>query len=90
VRCGYRCVHVLLRRERWRSNQKTRWIYGELNLQLYNKTPKRRAKAKLRGDRNDRTKPAPMDFVHDQLATDRRYLLTLLLCGGVALRLPQR
>ena len=73
VRYGYRRVHVLLRREGWRINQKrTRRIYNELGLQLRNKTPKRRVKAKLREDRKVATQPNEtwaMDFVHDQLAT---------------------
>lgn len=73
VRYGYRRVHVLLRREGWRINQKkTRRVYRELGLQLRNKTPKRRVKAKLRDDRRDATQPNEtwaMDFVHDQLAT---------------------
>jgi len=73
VRYGYRRVHVLLRREGWHINQKrTRRIYRELGLQLRNKTPKRRVKAKLREDRRNATRPNEtwaMDFVHDQLAT---------------------
>jgi putative transposase len=72
VRYGYRRIHVLLLREGWRVNVKCVYrIYRELGLQLRNKTPKRRVKAKLRDDR----KPAvstnevwAMDFVHDQLA----------------------
>jgi putative transposase len=48
VRYGYRRVHVL-RREGWEINMKrTHRIYNELGLQLRNKTPKRRVKAKLR------------------------------------------
>ena len=61
MRYGYRRVHVLLRREGWSINQKkTRRIYRELGLQLRNKTPKRRVKAKLRDDRatrRNRTRP---------------------------------
>jgi putative transposase len=76
VRYGYRRVHVLLRREGWAINQKkTRRIYRELGLQLRNKTPKRRVKAKLREDRRNATQPNEtwaMDFVHDQLATGRK------------------
>jgi putative transposase len=76
VRYGYRRVHVLLRREGWRLGQnKTRRIYRELGLQLRNKTPKRRVKAKLRDDRTDATQPNEtwaMDFVHDQLATGNK------------------
>lgn len=52
VRFGYRRVHVLLRREGWMVNQKRiRRLYNEMGLQLRNKTPKRRVKAKLREDR---------------------------------------
>ncbi len=76
VRYGYRRVHVLLRREGWSLGQnKTRRIYRELGLQLRNKTPKRRVKAKLREDRRNATRPNEtwaMDFVHDQLATGRK------------------
>lgn len=72
IRHGYRRVYVLLRREGWIVNhKKVRRLYNEMGLQLRNKTPKRRVKAKLRDDR----KPAErvhdiwaMDFVHDQLA----------------------
>lgn len=73
---GYRRVHVLLRREGWSLGQnKTRRIYRELGLQLRNKTPKRRVRAKLRDDRTDATHPNEtwaMDFVHDQLATGNK------------------
>ena len=76
VRYGYRRVHVLLRREGWSLGQnKTRRIYRELGLQLRNKTPKRRVKAKLRESRCNATQPNEtwaMDFVHDQLATGRK------------------
>ena len=75
VRYGYRRVHIHLRREGWPHGQnKTRRIYRELGLQLRNKTPKRRVKAKLREDRRNATRPNEtwaMDFVHDQLATGR-------------------
>ena len=63
VRYGYRRVHVLLRRDGWRINQKkTRRIYRELGLQLRNKTPKRRVKAScgtIAATRLDRTRPGP-------------------------------
>ncbi|WP_315727959.1 MULTISPECIES: IS3 family transposase [unclassified Bradyrhizobium] len=76
VRYGYRRVHVVLRREGWRHGQnKTRRIYRELGLQLRNKTPKRRVRAKLRDDRKPATRSNEtwaMDFVHDQLATGRK------------------
>jgi putative transposase len=49
VRYGYRRVHVLLCREGWRiNNKKTYRVDREMGLQLRNKTPKRRVKAKLR------------------------------------------
>ena len=76
VRYGYRRVHIQLRREGWWHGQnKTRRIYRELGLQLRNKTPKRRVKAKLREDRRPATRSNEtwaMDFVHDQLATGRK------------------
>ena len=51
VRYGYRRVHVMLHREGSRLNAKKVYgIYNELGLQLGNKTPKRRFKAKLRDD----------------------------------------
>ena len=58
VRYGYRRVHVLLRRESWQVNiKKTRRIYNELGMQLRNKNPKRRVKAKLRDDRQEAVAP---------------------------------
>ena len=81
VRYGYRRVHVLLRRGGWCHGQnKARRIYRELGLQLLNKTPKRRVKAKLRDDRRPATRSNEtwaMDFVHDQLATGRKLRVSL-------------
>ena len=55
VRYGYRRVHVLLQRDGWAINVKRVYrLYRELGLQLRNKTPKRRVKAKLREDRSPR------------------------------------
>ena len=75
VRYGYRRVHVMLQREGWDINiKRTYRIYNEMGLQLRNKTPKRRVKAKLRDDRAPATWPNDvwaMDFVHDQLATGK-------------------
>ena len=52
VRYGYRRVHVLLQRDGWAANIKRVYrLYRELGLQLRNKTPKRRVKAKLREGR---------------------------------------
>ena len=76
VRYGYRRVWVLLRREGWEVNQKRVYrLYRELGMQLRNKSPKRRVKAKLRSDRRVAVRPQEiwaMDFVHDQLATGRK------------------
>jgi putative transposase len=76
VRYGYRRVHVLLRREGWAVNAKRIYrLYKELGLQLRNKVPKRRVKAKLREDRRPAVQANEtwaMDFVHDQLATGRK------------------
>jgi putative transposase len=76
VRYGYRRVHVVLQRDGWNVNIKRVYrIYKELGLQLRNKTPKRRVKAKLRDDRTPATRPNEtwaMDFVHDQLATGKK------------------
>jgi putative transposase len=50
-------------------------MYRELGLQLCNKTPKCRVKAKLREDRRAATRPNEtwaMDFVQDQLATGQK------------------
>lgn len=57
------------------NQKKTRRIYNELGLQLRNKHPKRRVKAKLRDDRQESVGPNDiwaMDFVPDQLATGRK------------------
>ena len=90
VRFGYRRVHVLLQREGWELNmKKTRRIYNELGLQLRNKHPKRRVKAKLREDRTEAVGPNDvwaMDFVHDGNGAqdpsfdNDRYVLPL--CAG--------
>jgi putative transposase len=76
VRYGYRRVHILLRRDGWAVNAKRVYrLYRKLGLQLRNKTPKRRVKAKLREDRTDASRineTWAMDFIHDQLATGRK------------------
>lgn len=83
VRYGYRRIHVLLRREGWAINPKRVYrLYREMGLQLRNKTPKRRVKAKLRSDRSNATQPNEvwaMDFVHDQLFDGRKLrILTIV------------
>ncbi len=57
------------------SMKKTRRIHNELGLQLRNKHPKQRVKAKLREDRQAAVGPNDvwaMDFVHDQLAFGKK------------------
>ncbi len=83
VRFGYRRVHVMLQREGWKVNVKRIYrLYNEMGLQLRNKTPKRRVKARLRQDRVEPTHTNQvwaMDFVHDQLATGRKLrILTII------------
>ena len=76
VRYGYRRIHVLLKREGWAINAKRVYrLYHEMGLQLRNKTPKRRVKAKLREDRQEAVRPNDvwaMDFVHAQLALGKK------------------
>ena len=89
VRYGYRRIHVMLRREGWTVNAKRVYrLYHQMGLQLRNKTPRRRVKAKLRDDRKEAitvnetwaiiarqafaTQMLRGDFVHDQFVTGRR------------------
>ncbi|NIJ50660.1 transposase InsO family protein [Rhizomicrobium electricum] len=76
MRYGYRRVHVLLRREGWPVNVKlVNRLYREMGLQLRNKSPKQKVKAKLREDRQEptcRNDVWAMDFVHDQLFDGRK------------------
>ncbi len=56
VRYGDRRVHILIRREGSPVNPKRIYrLYKEMDLQLRNKVPKRRVKAKLRADRTEPT-----------------------------------
>lgn len=58
VRYGYRRVYYILRRDGWAVNMKKVYrLYRELGLQLRNKTPKRRVKAKRREDRAPAIRP---------------------------------
>lgn len=59
VRYGYRRVFYILRRDGWGVNMKKVYrLYRELGLQLRNKAPKRRVKAKLREDRTTAIRPS--------------------------------
>jgi putative transposase len=95
VRYGYRRVQMLLDREGWGINiKKVYRIYSELGMQLRNKVPKRRMKAKLRDDRTKASGPNDvwaMDFVHDQLATDKELrVLTSLIPSRATCRFWMR
>lgn len=62
--------------------KKTSRIYSELGLQLRNKHPKQRVKAKRREDRQTAVEPSDvwaMDFVHDQLATGRKLCILTIV-----------
>jgi putative transposase len=76
VRYGYCRIQLLLKREGWPVNAKRiHRLYKELGLQLRNKGPKRRVRAKFRQDRCPAVQANEtwaMDFVHDQLATGRK------------------
>ena len=64
------------------ERQESDRIYNELGLQLRNKTPRRRVKAKLRDDRQAATHPNQtwaMDFVHDQLATGKKIRVLIIV-----------
>ena len=83
VRYGYRRVYVILDREGWEVSIKMVYnVYKALGLQLRNKTPKWRVKAKLRDDRAEAVGPNDvwaMDFVHDQLALSKKLrILTIV------------
>lgn len=91
ARYGYRRVYYILRRDGWLVNMKKVYrLYRELGLQLRNKTPKRRVKAKLREDRTEAVHSNDvwaMDFVHDQLATGRKLrILTVVDTSHGSLR----
>ena len=77
VRYGYRRIHVLLKREGWRLGKHQMYrLYGEEQLQLRSKLPRRR---KMVVQRRQRVVPARvndvwgLDFVADQLADGTRF-----------------
>jgi putative transposase len=77
IRYGYRRIHVLLKREGWTlgKNQMYR-LYGEEQLQLRSKLPKRRKMVVVRRERVRPSAPNKvwsLDFVSDQLADGRRF-----------------
>jgi transposase InsO family protein len=90
VRYGYRRVHVLLRREGSEINMKrTQRIYNELVLQLRNKTPRRRMKAKLKegrcaasfADLHQKATRIAADFLR-HLSAALRYKICTVQCPG--------
>jgi putative transposase len=100
VRYGYQRVPVLLRREGRTDNVKRIYgIYRALGRQLRKRPPKRRVRAKLRGDRQVAVRSNDvwaMDFVHDQLATGQKLrVLTIMdtfswFCPGLDARFRYR
>lgn len=57
------------------NRERIRRLYSEMGLQLRNKTPKRRVKAKLWNDRVAASHPnavRAMDFMHDPMASGRK------------------
>ena len=83
VRYGYRRIHVLLRREGIKVNAKRVYrLYCKTNLQLRNKRPKKRVKAKAREIiviADEMNKCWSMDFMSDQLFTGVKIrLLTII------------
>jgi putative transposase len=83
VRYGYRRIHILLKRQGFKVNHKRIYrLYKETGLQLRNKTPKRRVKAKARKDQIIATAKNDcwsMDFMSDQLFTGQKLrILTIV------------
>ncbi len=76
VRYGYRRIYIMLRREGFLVNHKRVYrLYCQTGLQLRNKTPKRRVKAKAREDRimvKSRKDCWSMDFMSDNLFTGEK------------------
>ena len=76
---GYRRLHILLLREGWEINAKrVYWLYGEENLGLRTRTPKRRVRCRTRIDRPEREQINDcwgMDFLADELFDGRRLRL---------------
>jgi putative transposase len=77
VRYGYRRIHVLLKREGWKLGKHQMYrFYGEEQLQLRSKLPKRRKMLVNRRERVQADRPDAiwgLDFVADQLADGTRF-----------------
>jgi putative transposase len=77
VRYGYRRIHVLLKREGWQLGRHQMYrLYGEEQLQLRSKLPKRRKMVVSRRQRFKADRPNAiwgLDFVADQLADGTRF-----------------
>ena len=81
--CGYRRLHVLLKREGWNVNAKQIYrLYAEEGLSLRTKKPRRRFRCRTRVDHPDATHVNDcwaMDFMSDELYDGRRIrLLTIV------------
>jgi putative transposase len=99
VRYGYRCVHVLLCRERWAVNIKRVYrLYHEICLQFRNKTPKRRSRrscGKTVKRRKEQTRHGPWTSCvrHQGDACASRLwwmLLSLLACDRFEVHVSRR
>lgn len=75
VRYGYRRLHVLLKREGWQANHKRIYrLYGQENLAMRTKRPRRHVTAKARQDRvavGRANECWSMDFMAGQLYDGR-------------------
>jgi transposase InsO family protein len=83
VHYGYRCLHILLRREGWDVNAKRIYrLYREEQLSLRTKTPRRRVSCRTRVDRPDATHINDcwaIGFMSDELFDGRHIrLLTIV------------
>jgi len=83
VSYGYRCIHVLLKREGWHVNHKRVYrLYRDEGLLMRPKKPRRHVSYKRRVERVEAVEPNEgwsMDFMQDQLFDGRRFrLLTLV------------
>lgn len=83
VRYGYRCVHVLLKREGWQLGRSQAYrLYNEEQLQLRSKLPRRRKMVVQRRQRVQPCRPGDawtMDFVADELSKGAKFrILTVV------------
>lgn len=83
VRCGYRRVHILLKREGWQLGRSQAYrLYSEEQLQLRSKLPRRRKRVVQRRQRIESRKAGDawtMDFVADEFGRGGKFrILTVV------------